>query len=259
MVIGDVGQDAEEEIDFAHPGQNVGANYGWPCYEGPEIDTAAPASECTPLPSPVVFPVLAYPHPQNCGTAPFCGDGIIGGYVMHDPALPSLDGCYLYGDLGNPGLRIVHLAEPFPSASVALGPGITSLSSFGLDASGHVYAADIANGDVYRLESDGNPATAPRCMPPPPLVGAPPQGAPVSTSGAQVTVNRPPRLSRLRITPASFRTVTSGPAGSRGGRHGTSVTFHLNEKATVTFTVQRAEAGRELNGRCQPHSDTHHN
>ena len=31
MVIGDVGQSAEEEIDFAHPGQNVGANYGWPC------------------------------------------------------------------------------------------------------------------------------------------------------------------------------------------------------------------------------------
>ena len=37
------------------------------------------------------------------------------------------------------------------------------------------------------------------------------------------------------------------------------MTFHLNEKATVTFTVQRAEAGREVNGRCQPHSDTHHN
>ena len=36
MVIADVGQSAEEEIDFAHPGQNVGANYGWPCYEGLE-------------------------------------------------------------------------------------------------------------------------------------------------------------------------------------------------------------------------------
>ena len=27
-------RDRDEEIDFAHPGQNVGANYGWPCYEG---------------------------------------------------------------------------------------------------------------------------------------------------------------------------------------------------------------------------------
>ena len=44
MVIGDVGQSAEEEIDFAHPGQNVGANYGWPCYEGLEVDSLAPSS-----------------------------------------------------------------------------------------------------------------------------------------------------------------------------------------------------------------------
>ena len=117
--------------------------------------------ECTPLPSPVVFPVLTYPHPQNCDGTPFCGDGIIGGYVMHDPTLPSLNGCYVYGDLGTPGLRMVHLAQPSASASVALGPQIGSLSSFGLDASGHLYAADIANGDVYRIESDGNPATDP--------------------------------------------------------------------------------------------------
>ena len=187
MVIADVGQSAEEEIDFAQPGQNVGANYGWPCYEGLERDPLAPGPECTPLPSPVVFPVLTYPHPQNCGSAPFCGDGIIGGYVMHDPTLPSLDGCYVYGDLGTPGLRIVHLAEPFPSASVALGPEIGSLSSFGLDASGHLYAADIANGDVYRIDSDGNPATDPRCTPPaPPLVPppVPSQQAPVNTSAA---------------------------------------------------------------------------
>ena len=161
MVIGDVGQSAEEEIDFAHPGQNVGANYGWPCYEGLELNSARPVSECTPIPSPVVFPVLTYPHPANCNDAPFCGDGIIGGYVMHDPTLPSLDGCYVYGDLGTPGLRAVHLAQPSASASIALGPQIGSLSSFGLDASGHLYAADIANGDVYRIESDGNAADRP--------------------------------------------------------------------------------------------------
>ena len=66
MVIGDVGQSAEEEIDFAHPGQNAGANYGWPCFEGDEPDALAPASECSPLPSNVVGPVLTYPHPANC-------------------------------------------------------------------------------------------------------------------------------------------------------------------------------------------------
>jgi glucose/arabinose dehydrogenase len=332
MVIADVGQSAEEEIDFAPRGQNVGANYGWPCYEGLELDPLAPLSECTPLPSPVVFPVLTYPHPQNCGGAPFCGDGIIGGYVMHDPTLPSLDGCYVYGDLGIPGLRIVHLAQPSASPSVPLGPQIGSLSSFGLDASGRLYAADIANGDVYRIDSDGNSATDPRCAPPPPPPSVPPpvppQHAPVNTSapaisgsptpGAKLTcipggwsgatslayewlrdaaplaagatyrprasdvghllscqvtasnaagnalavspavrVIRPPRLSALRITPPVFRAATSGLSDRQGGSRGGTVTFRLNESATVTFTVQRARAGREINGRCRRDSRTH--
>ena len=212
MVIGDVGQSAEEEIDFAHPGQNVGANYGWPCYEGLEIDTAAPASECTPLPSPVVFPVLTYPHPANCDGAPFCGNGIIGGYVMHDPTLPSINGCYVYGDLGTPGLRMVHLAQPSASASVALGPQIDSLSSFGLDASGHLYAADIASGDVFRIESDGDPATDPRCAPPPtpppPPPGSPPQRAPVNTSAPTID-GSPTQGAELTCTPGTWTAATS--------------------------------------------------
>ena len=215
MVIGDVGQSAEEEIDFAHPGQNVGANYGWPCYEGLEIDTAAPASECTPLPSPVVFPVLTYPHPANCDGAPFCGNGIIGGYVMHDPTLPSINGCYVYGDLGTPGLRIVHLAQPSASASVALGPQIGSLSSFGLDASGHLYAADIASGDVYRIESDGDPATDPRCAPPPtsppptsPPPASPPPHTPVNTSAPTIE-GSPTAGAKLTCTPGTWTTATS--------------------------------------------------
>jgi glucose/arabinose dehydrogenase len=218
MVIGDVGQSAEEEIDFAHPGQNVGANYGWPCYEGLEVDTAAPASECTPLPSPVVFPVLTYPHPANCDGAPFCGNGIIGGYVMHDPTLPSIDGCYVYGDLGTPGLRMVSLAQPSASASVALGPQIDSLSSFGLDASGHLYAADIASGDVFRIESDGDPATDPRCAPPPtspPPTSPPPtspvpppQHAPVNTS-APTIAGSPTAGAKLTCTPGNWSAATS--------------------------------------------------
>ena len=335
MVIGDVGQSAEEEIDFAHPGQNVGANYGWPCYEGLEVDSVAPASECNPLPSPVVFPVLTYPHPANCDGAPFCGSGIIGGYVIHDPTLPSINGCYVYGDLGTAGLRIVHLGQPSASASVALGPQIGSLSSFGVDASGHLYAADIANGDVYRIESDGNSATDPRCAPPSPPPSSPPssppgaqQHAPVNTSvpaihgsataGAElmctpggwtgatsfayewlrdaaplaaganyrprasdvghllscrvtasnaagsagavssaVRVERQaPRLSALKITPTALRAARSGPSDRRKGS-GATVTFRLDESATVTFTVQQARPGRELNGRCRSDDRSH--
>ncbi len=251
MVIADVGQSAEEEIDFAPQGQNVGANYGWPCYEGLELDSLAPASECTPLPSPVVSPVLTYPHPQNCGGVPFCGDGIIGGYVMHDPTLPSLEGCYVYGDLATPGLRAVHLAQPSASASVALGPQIASLSSFGLDASGRLYGADIAKGDVYRIESDGNPATDPRCAPPSPPP-APPQQASGNTSSPGIHKSpAPPRLTALKITPTRFRPASSGPSHRRTGGRGGTVTFRLDERATVVFSVQQARSGRTVNGRCR--------
>jgi glucose/arabinose dehydrogenase len=256
LVIGDVGQSAEEEIDFAHPGQNVGANYGWPCYEGLELDSLAPASECKPLPSPVVFPVLTYPHPQNCGGAAFCGAGIIGGYVMHDPTLPSLDGCYVYGDLATPGLRAVHLAQPSAAASIALGPQIGSLSSFGVDASGHLYAADIANGDVYRIESDGNSATDPRCAPPPSSPPAPPPPAPPPHSPVRVGLPAP-KLSALRIAPTTFRAARSGPSDRRHGRRGATVTFRLDESATVVFTVQRAHPGRTINGRCRRVGGSH--
>ena len=256
MVIGDVGESAEEEIDFAHRGQNVGADYGWPCYEGLEVDALGPPQECNPLPSPVVFPVLTYPHPSNCDGAPFCGSGIIGGYVMHDPTLPSLNGCYVYGDLATPGLRIVRLAQPSASASVALGPQINSLSSFGVDASGHLYAADIGNGDVYRIQSDGNAATDPRCAPPP---AAPPPGQqnPPGNNPAPVHA-APPKLSALKITPAAFAASKSGPSDRRTGARGAVVTFRLDESATVTFTVQRSRAGREIKGRCRHPGHSHH-
>jgi glucose/arabinose dehydrogenase len=277
MVIGDVGQSAEEEIDFAHPGQNVGANYGWPCYEGLELDSLAPASECSPLPSSVVLPVLTYPHPQNCSGASFCGDGIIGGYVIHDPTLPSLDGCYVYGDLGVPGLRAVHLDQPSASASIALGPQIGSLSSFGLDGSGTLYAADIANGDVYRIESDGNSATDPRCAPPSPPASppAPPPAPPLASPplplpGPSASA---PLLSGLNVSPRSFSL-----AGQKRGRrcvkptkknkHGLpcirkvtlTVQYTLSTATTVTFKIAGRLPGRRVAGRCvaQTTGNRHH-
>jgi glucose/arabinose dehydrogenase len=200
LVIGDVGQNRDEEIDFAHTGQNIGANYGWPCYEGFELNGNRPAAECSPLPAPVVAPVASYPHPGNCPAGqPFCGDGIIGGYVMHDPALPSLNSCYVFGDLSTPDLQVVGLAQPMAVGQVALGPQVSNLSSFGVDASGHLYAADVGSGTVYRLESDGNRATDPTC---PTVVAV--THPPVNTSPPQV--DGPPIPSaRLTCVPGTWR------------------------------------------------------
>jgi glucose/arabinose dehydrogenase len=207
LVIADVGQNRDEEIDFAHAGQNVGANYGWPCYEGFELNAAAPAAECSPLPSPVVAPVLSYPHPGNCSGQPFCGAGIIGGYVLHDPTLPSLNGCYVFGDLSNPDLQVVGLAQPSALGQAALGPQVPNLSSFGLDANGHLYAADIRSGTVYRLDSDGNAVTDPTC---PTVVPAPTpvKHPPVNTAPPQVA-GPPIPGARLTCVPGSWTGASS--------------------------------------------------
>jgi glucose/arabinose dehydrogenase len=211
LVIGDVGQDRNEEVDFAHPGQNVGANYGWPCFEGFELNAARPASECSPLPSPVVAPVLTYPHPANCPAGSFCGAGIIGGYVMHDPTLPSLDGCYVFGDLSTSDLRVARLAQPVALGGADLGPQIGNLSSFGEDAAGHLYAADIGSGVVSELTSDGNAATNPTC-PPAPVTGGPPpppsKQLPFNTAAPRI-LGRVTPGSKLTCTPGSWTAATT--------------------------------------------------
>jgi glucose/arabinose dehydrogenase len=226
IVVGDVGQNAAEEIDYARRGQNAGANYGWPCLEGTALDAPAPASECKPLPTNTVAPVLTYPHPANCASAPFCGAGIIGGYVMHDPRMPSLNGCYVFGDLSTPALRVVRLAQPTALGAAPLGAQIASLSSFGQDAAGHVYAADVASGVVYRLDPDGNPATNPTCPPPsgypaaPPVTPKPTAGnAPGEPSGTS-RHRRPSarKLSALTLSPAAFREVRSQRAAELAAR-----------------------------------------
>ena len=211
LVIGDVGQDRNEEVDFAHPGQNVGASYGWPCFEGFELNAARPGSECSPLPSPVVAPVLTYPHPANCAGAPFCGAGIIGGYVMHDPTIPSLNGCYVFGDLSTPDLRIVRLDQPVALGGADLGPQIGNLSSFGEDAAGHLYAADIGSGVVSELTSDGNAATNPTC-PPAPVTGGPPappsKHLPFNTAAPRI-LGRVTPGSKLTCTPGTWTAATT--------------------------------------------------
>jgi glucose/arabinose dehydrogenase len=235
LVIGDVGQDRDEEIDFAHLGQNVGANYGWPCYEGFEVNNNRPSAECTPLPAPVVAPVLSYPHPANCGSGQFCGDGIIGGYVMHDPSLPSLNGCYVFGDLSNPALQVVGLEQPSAVGQIALGPEVSNLSSFGLDASGHLYAADVGGGTVYRLDSDGNAATDPTCP-----TAIPVKHPPVNTALPQIS-GPPIPGARLTCLPGTW--TGAGVFAYQWLRDGVA------RAAGVTYRPAAADVGHTLSCR----------
>jgi Glucose / Sorbosone dehydrogenase len=159
LVIGDVGQDRYEEVDFAAaPGDGAGANYGWNTYEG--LHT---------------YPVIEYPHGPACS--------ITGGYVVRDAALPELAGSYLYGD----NCTGVISAATLPAGTTrALGLNVANVSSFGEDGCGRVYAASLG-GAVYRFASSG------ACAGPAPFVGRLPAGV-----GAAAPDHRAPVFTLLR-------------------------------------------------------------
>jgi glucose/arabinose dehydrogenase len=168
LIIGDVGQDAFEEVDFAAaPGNGAGANYGWKMYEGAHTyPGGAPAGSAPGT----VLPVVEYPHSAGCS--------ITGGYVVRDPALPELAGTYLYGDNCTGAIS----GATLPAGTTrALGFTVANVSSFGEDGCGRVYAASLG-GPVYRFASSG------ACAGPAPFVGRLPAGA-----GSSAPVTGPDR------------------------------------------------------------------
>jgi glucose/arabinose dehydrogenase len=136
LLIGDVGQDTQEEIDYTAAGRARGANFGWSAFEGTNRfnrDVSAPNA---------VPPIFTYDHSQGCS--------ITGGYVVHDPDLPGLSGRYVYGDYCAGDLRSLIPAAGGARGDRSLGLNVPDLSSFGEDDQGHVYAASL-DGPVYRL------------------------------------------------------------------------------------------------------------
>lgn len=134
--IGDVGQGAREEVDFASAaaGLGRGANYGWRVREG---GIATPGIG-DPVPPDLTGPLFDYDRTV--------GATVIGGYVYHGVDA-SLDGTYIFGDYVagkiwsySNGTR-TELADPF---------GAFQLSSFGEGGDGSLYAVGL-NGNIYLL------------------------------------------------------------------------------------------------------------
>ncbi len=159
LTIGDVGQEAREEVDFAPaPGLGAGANYGWSCHEGLELGPGGDP-ECLDPFSPFVDPVFDYPHTDPGGGGAF-GCAIIGGYVVRDASLGDLYGRYLYGDLCTGKLRSFSPAAPAAAATDRTEVlQVADLNSFGEDSCGRVYAVS-GGGKVFRL-ANPTPAVCP--------------------------------------------------------------------------------------------------
>jgi glucose/arabinose dehydrogenase len=141
LTLADVGAGAAEEVNVLPLAAARGANFGWPQYEGNLLhDASRPGAD------PPTFPMLTYPH-----TGGRCA--VTGGYVVHDPNLPSLAGRYVYADFCTGELRsfLPDVANQQALDDQPLGvPPIPNLTSFGQGSGGQIYFT-VGGGGLYRL------------------------------------------------------------------------------------------------------------
>lgn len=151
--IGDVGQNAREEIDLMRPADG-GANFGWSNFEG----TALFNGPATPG---LVPPVAEYLH----GTGgPREGSSVTGGHVYRGP-VEALRGHYVFGDFITANIWSVPVAQvslgtTIPSSqfilrNAAFTPNqgaIDNIASFGVDQDGNLYIVDF-QGEIFRIEA----------------------------------------------------------------------------------------------------------
>jgi glucose/arabinose dehydrogenase len=145
ILIGDVGQNAWEEVDYISRKRLDGANFGWNHFEGRHVyDSQTPRPKHNYHP-----PILEYEHSSaNC--ASFGGCAVTGGVVVRDRRLRGLRGRYLYADFYKGEVRsfVPHSGHARRDRSIGL--HVDHPSSFGTGAHNHVYVTSL-DGPVYRL------------------------------------------------------------------------------------------------------------
>jgi glucose/arabinose dehydrogenase len=155
MILGDVGQNAWEEIDYEPAGRG-GRNYGWRNREGAHNNVTNLAAFSTPL----TDPIHEYPHGP--------GASVTGGFVYRGTELGAgTQGRYFFADFVQSRIWSVRLtvnglggeatATDLLEHTAELGVG-TAMgrfpSTFGEDAEGELYVVSYS-GFVYRLRGTG--------------------------------------------------------------------------------------------------------
>jgi len=132
--VGDVGQDAIEEVDRVE----LSGNYGWRCREGTAaFDTTG---NC---PAGLSDPVTEYDHGA--------GQSITGGYVYRGAAIPDLRGFYVFGDFISGRIWALPATSGTGSTAGELLDTSLRISSFAEGNDGELYALNYAVGSIFQL------------------------------------------------------------------------------------------------------------
>jgi glucose/arabinose dehydrogenase len=139
LYVADVGETDWEEVDRARAAEGAGRglNYGWSIMEGQECRREG----CDP--TGLTPPTIVYGHAEGCS--------IVGGYVYRGPAMPALQGQYLFGDFCQGWVRSFAADDESPEVvdQPALSPG-DNITSFGEDNAGELYIL-TASGSVFKI------------------------------------------------------------------------------------------------------------
>lgn len=133
LFLGDVGQNAWEEIDLIVRG----GNYGWRIMEGAHCFAEPTGCSQTGL----ELPIAEYGHASGCS--------VTGGYVYRGRRVPALAGRYLFGDYCSGTIWTLTEAGGRWEVAQLLSTDL-NISSFGADESGELYVVDHG-GRIYRF------------------------------------------------------------------------------------------------------------
>ena len=132
--LGDVGQNAIEEISVIQRG----ANFGWNITEG---NVCYQSANCTT--DGLTFPVAVYGHAGGrCSVS--------GGVVYRATQVPEIAASYLYGDFCSG--EVWAFPVDGSSAPVIVASGLGNIAAFGVDAAGEVYVLRFGE-SIVRLVS----------------------------------------------------------------------------------------------------------
>lgn len=172
IFVGDVGQDAYEEIDIL----SKGGDFGWSWREGfhPYVSPPAPTTP-PPAPNPGdppgtgfsrLDPIYEYDH-INDGTgndAVVYGPNVTGGMVYRGNRLTELNGAYLFSDYGN-GFIVALRQQPNGTWAGTRLATDNNLVDFSPDPrNGDTLFCDLLDGTVKRLARTGTTGTNPLAL-----------------------------------------------------------------------------------------------